>query len=339
MRHSKEGVCDNHFNYICRMVHVSILALRSAVLASIADTRHVFAMVNEFLKQSGRQAKFNVQVVGLSREVQLGNGVFTIKPDILVEELHHTDLIIIPSMTGDMMSSVYLNKDYVTWIAQQYKSGAEVASLCVGSFLLAYSGLLKGKQCTTHWLYANELRHFYPSIQVVEEKVITDQNGLYSSGGNNAYWNLLIYLVEKYTDRQTAIHTAKYFVIDLDRHRQSPFVVFSGLKDHDDETIRNAQEFIEQHYQEKITVDQIAGKFNVTRRTFERRFKKATFITVAEYIQRVKIEAAKKQLEMGRKSITEIMLAVGYSDTQTFRDVFKKITDMTPVDYRNKYNK
>ena len=117
------------------------------------------------------------------------------------------------------------------------------------------------------------------------------------------------------------------------------FVVFNGLKDHDDDIIKNAQEYIEQHYHDKLTVDQIADQFNVTRRTFERRFKKATYITVAEYIQRVKIEAAKKQLEIGRKSITEVMVAVGYSDTQTFRDVFKRITDMTPVEYRNKYNK
>lgn len=321
------------------MVNVSILALKNAVLASVADARYVFAKVNEFLEKTGKPPVFSVQLVGLTKEVKLSNGVFAILPDVVMEAVQQTDLIIIPAMTGDMMSSVYLNKDFAPWIAQQYKRGTEVASLCVGTFLLAYSGVLKGKQCTTHWQYANELRYLYPSVQLVEEKVITDQNGLYTSGGSNAYWNLLLYLVEKYTDRQVAIHTAKYFVIDMDRHRQSPFVVFSGLKDHDDEVIKNAQEYIELHYADKLTVDQIALKFNVTRRTFERRFKKATFITVAEYIQRVKIEAAKKQLEVGRKSITEVMVDVGYADMQTFRDVFKRITDMTPVDYRKKYSK
>lgn len=320
------------------MISVSILALKNAVLASIADSSYVFTMVNDFLKQSGRPPLFEVQLVGLSRDVSLNNGSFSMHADVVTEEVKQTDLIIIPSMTGDMMSSTHLNRQYAGWLVEQYKNGAEVASLCVGAFLLAYSGLLKGKQCTTHWLYANEFRYLYPSVTLVEEKVITNQNGLYSSGGSNAYWNLLLFLIEKYTDRQIAIHTAKYFVIDMDRHRQSPFVVFSGLKDHEDETIKNAQEYIEQHYREKLTVDQIADKFNVTRRTFERRFRKATYITVAEYVQRVKIEAAKKQLEMGRKSITEVMLDVGYSDTQTFRDIFKKVTDMTPVDYRKKYN-
>ncbi len=320
------------------MVHISILALKNAVLASIADSRYVFTMVNEFLQQSGKPPLFKVQLAGVTEEVKLNNGLFTLRPDVLLKDIDHTDLIIIPSMTGDMVSSSYKNIDYAPWIAEQYKKGAEVASLCVGAFLMAFSGILKGKQCTTHWLYANEFRHFYPSVTLVEEKVMTAQQGVYSSGGNNAYWNLLLYLVEKFTDRQIAIHTAKYFVIDLDRHQQTPFVIFSGLKDHEDEVIKEAQEYIEVHYEDKLTVDYLAERSNVTRRTFERRFKKATFLTVAEYIQRVKIEAAKKQLEAGRRSITEVMLAVGYSDTQTFRDVFKKVTGMTPVDYRDKYN-
>lgn len=320
------------------MITVSILALKNAVLASVADSRYVFSMVNEFLKQAGKPALFNVQLVGLSKEVKLNDGSFSIYPDAVLSEAN-PDLIIIPSMTGDMMSATHLNREYAIWIAQRYKEGAEVASLCVGAFLLAFSGILKGKQCTTHWLYANEFRHFYPTVKLLDEKVITDQNGLYSSGGNNAYWNLLLHLVEKYTDRKMAIHTAKYFVVDLDRNIQSPFVVFHGLKDHDDEIIKNAQEYIEQNYSEKLAVDQLADKFNVTRRTFERRFKKATHHTVIEYIQRVKVEATKKQLEVGRKSVNEIMYAVGYADIQTYRDVFKKITGMTPIEYRNKYNK
>ena len=339
MRHSLLGDCDNHLIYFCYMVNVSILVLRNAVLASIADTNHAFRMVNEFLKKAGKPEVFDIRLVALTKTVKLNDGSFSIDVDVLVQDVQQTDLVIIPAMTGDAMSSTYINKDFAPWIAKQYKNGSEVASLCVGAFLLAYSGILKGKQCTTHWMYANELRFLYPSVHVVEEKLFTAQNGLYSSGGNNAYWNLLLYLIEKYTDRQIAILTAKYFVIDLDRHRQSPFVIFSGLKDHEDDTIKNAQEYIEQHYADKLTVDHIADHCNITRRTFERRFKKATFITVAEYIQRVKIEAAKKQLEIGRKSITEVMLAVGYSDTQTFRDVFKKITDMTPIEYRNKFSK
>jgi transcriptional regulator GlxA family with amidase domain len=339
MRHSLQGDCDIQFFYICCMINVSILALRNSVLASIADSRQIFVTVNEFLQQSGNPPLFNVKLVGVTGNVNLNDGLFSLHPEALIADVEQTDLVIIPSLAGDMISSAHNNRMYAAWIAQQYKNGAEIASLGVGTFLLAFSGLLNGKECTTHWMYANEFRHFYPSTKLTEDKIFTEQNGLYSSGGGSSYWNLLLYLVEKYTSRQIAIHTAKYFVIDLDRSRQSPFVVFRGLKDHDDEVIKKGQEYIEQHYREKLTVDQVAAKLNITRRTFERRFRKATFITVAEYIQRIKIEAAKKRLEIGRKSIHEIMLEIGYSDTQTFRDVFKKITDMTPVEYRNKYNK
>jgi transcriptional regulator GlxA family with amidase domain len=320
------------------MIDISILALRNAVLASIADSRHVFSMVNEFLQQRGKDPVFNIQLVGLTREVKLNGNVFSIHPDAMIDDIKKTNLIIIPALSGDIFTATNLNLNYVNWITKQYKDGAEVASLCTGAFLLAFSGLLKGRQCTTHWLYANEFRHHYSAVDLVDEKAITDQNGLYSSGGNNAWWNLLLHLVEKYAGREIAIYAAKYFVVDLDRSTQSPFIIFNGLKDHQDEDIIKCQEFIEQNYQQKLTVDQIAARFNLSRRTFERRFKKATRNTVAEYIQRVKIEATKKQLEIGRKSIMEIMLDVGYADIQTFRDVFKKITGMTPVVYKNKYN-
>ncbi len=320
------------------MITISILALKHAVMASISDSAYVFNKVNEFLKEAGKAPLFKIQLVGFTEEVKLDNGLFTIKADLVFEKVKKTDLIIIPSLKGHINTVTYLNKDCCVWLSDQYKKGAEVASLCTGAFLMAFSGILKNKQCTTHWAYANEFRYYYPWVALVDEKMITDQDGLYSSGGSNAYWNLLIHLVEKFTDRTIAIRTAKFFVIDLDKNDQSPFIIFRGQKDHKDEVILKAQKFLEQNYLKKLTVDQIADKFNLTRRTFERRFKKATRNTAAEYIQRVKIEAAKKQLELGRRSINEIMYDVGYMDIQAFREVFKRITGVTPFDYRNKYN-
>ncbi|MDB5004323.1 MAG: helix-turn-helix protein [Mucilaginibacter sp.] len=307
-------------------------------MASITDTCYVLKTVNEVLERVGKAPVFQVKLIGLNEEVQNNNGMFSIKPDLMITAITHTDLVIIPSLTGDALAGTYLNKDYATWITEQYKNGAAVASLCTGAFLLAYTGLLSGRECTTHWAYANEFRYYYPDVNLVDEKVITHEHGLYSSGGNNAYWNLLLYLVEKYTNRETVIYIAKFFVVDLDRTDQSPFIVFHGQKNHKDKTILSAQEFIEQHYADRLAIDQIAAHFNITRRTFERRFKKATRDTVLEYIQQVKIEATKKQLEIGRKSIQEVMFEVGYTDVKTFRDLFKKITGMTPNDYRNKYN-
>lgn len=321
------------------MKKVSILVPESAVLAAIADPRYMFTAVNHFLATAGKPPLFEVQLVGLSKEIRLDNGVFTIHADKLVQEVHQTDLIFIPAITGDLKTALAANEAFIPWIVEQYKNGAEVASLCIGAFLLASTGLLNGKQCSTHWLFANEFRNMFPEIDLVDGNIITEAQGIYSSGGANSYWNLLLYLVEKYTNRETAILASKFFAIDIDRNSQSAFMMFQGQKDHDDEAVKKAQDYIEQNFQDKILVDQLAEKLAVGRRSFERRFKKATNNTVVEYLQRVKIEAAKRSFETSWKNITEVMFDVGYTDTKAFRDVFKKITGLTPVEYRNKYNK
>ena len=320
------------------MKNVTIIVPEEAVLASIADPRYMFTALNELLKNSGKKPLFNVQLAGLQREVKLNKGLFSVNTDLLINEVTQTDLIIIPALSGNMKNAVEINKDFIPFIIRHYKSGAEAASLCIGAFLLAATGLLNGRQCSTHWLYANEFREMYPEVNLADDKIITDQNGLYSSGGATSYWNLLLYLAEKYTDRQTAILASKFFLLDIGRSSQSGFTIFRGQKDHADEEIKKAQEYIEQNYKTRITVDMLTDKFGIGRRTFERRFKKASGNTVIEYMQRVKTESAKKLLETGRKTVNEVMFEVGYSDPKAFRDVFKKITGMTPVDYRNKYH-
>ncbi|HYG02221.1 MAG TPA: helix-turn-helix domain-containing protein, partial [Chryseosolibacter sp.] len=165
-----------------------------------------------------------------------------------------------------------------------------------------------------------------------------DEHGIYTSGGAYSYLTLVLYLIEKYCGRAAAIFCAKIFAIDIDRESQSPFMMFSGQKEHEDESIKKAQEFIESNFQEKITVDDLADRVALSRRNLERRFKKATSNTVIEYIQRVKIEAAKMSLESTQENVNEVMYKVGYTDTKAFRNTFKKITGLSPVQYRTKYN-
>ncbi len=180
----------------------------------------------------------------------------------------------------------------------------------------------------------------FPDIELVDGSIITDEHGIYSSGGANSYWNLLLYMVEKYTDRDTAILASKYFAVDIDRESQSAFMMFHGQKDHEDKEIKEVQEFIEASYPDKITVDQLAERCALGRRSFERRFKKGhQTIPWWNIYSEVKIEAAKRSFETSRKNINEVMFEVGYSDTKAFRDVFKKLTGLTPIEYRNKYNK
>ncbi|MEQ8409215.1 MAG: helix-turn-helix domain-containing protein [Gammaproteobacteria bacterium] len=319
------------------MKTVSILVPETAVPATIVNPRYLFSAVNMFFSDAGHEPFFEIQLVGMDRIVGLDGGIMSMHPDKLISEVSHTDLIIIPAISGDVSEAIELNTAFLPWIKEQYKQGAEVASLCIGAFLLAATGLVDGRHCSTHWLYASQFRTMFPQVELTDGRIVTDQQGIYSSGGANSHWNLLLYLVEKYTSREMAITASKFFVLDMDLQSQLPFSMFKGQKNHDDEDVLRAQEFIEQHYQERITVDDLSGRFSIGRRTFERRFKKATSNTVIEYIQRVKIEAAKTALEKARKTVNEVMYDVGYSDTKAFRDLFRKVTGLTPMEYRSKF--
>ena len=312
---------------------------KSITVEAIADPNYMFKAVNQFLVASGRPILFDVKTVGLTKDVKLDNSLFTVHTDNLIDEVKQTDLVIIPALSGDLANAIEINAAFIPWIINQHKNGAEIASLCIGSFLLASTGLLDGKKCSSHWNSANEFRAMFPNVELVDGAIITEEQGIYSSGGANSYWSLLLYLVEKYTDRDTAILASKFFAVDIDRDSQAAFMMFQGQKDHNDVEILKAQHYIEDNIQEKITVDELATLTALGRRTLERRFKKATNNSIIEYIQRVKIEAAKRSFESSRKNITEVMYEVGYTDTKAFRDVFKKITGLTPIEYRNKYNK
>ena len=321
------------------MKNISILVPETAVIEAIADPHYMFTAVNNFLIAAGKEPLFEVQLVALTKTVILNNCLFTVNANKLITEVEKTDLIFIPAISGDIDTALNLNKDFISWIIKQYKGGAEVASLCIGAFLLASTGLLNGKKCSTHWNAADEFKSRFPEVELVDGKVVTEDDGIYSSGGANSYWSLLLHLVEKFTDRETAILASKYFLVDIDKNSQSSFAIFKGQKEHNDEAVKDIQNFIEKNIEQKITVNTLADRVAVGRRSFERRFKRATHNSVLTYIQRVKIEAAKRSFESSRKNINEVMYEVGYTDTKAFRMTFKKITGLTPVEYRNKYNK
>lgn len=321
------------------MKQVSILVLHDAVMASIVDPHTMFTGVNQFLAGADREPEFRLQFVGLTKQVKLYNGLFSVHADVLMDDVKKTDLVIIPAIGGDFKATLKKNKEFIPWIIDQYRKGAEVVSLCSGAFMLASTGLLNGKECSSHWISANLFREMFPEVTLVDGRIITEQGGLFSSGGASSYWNLLLHLVEKYAGREMAIMASKVYALEIDRKSQSPFVMFNGQKKHEDEPIKQAQEFIEQNVTERISVEDLSMKFAIGRRHFERRFKKATNNTPIEYIQRVKIEAAKKKFETSSMNVNEVMYEVGYSDIKAFRTVFKKLTGLSPVEYRNKYNK
>jgi transcriptional regulator GlxA family with amidase domain len=322
------------------MKNVSILVPNSpCILSSVIGAYKILTTVNYTLAGAGKKPMFKVQMVGLTHETSLYNGLFAVRPEALIGDVKKTDLIIIPAFQGDVGACLQQNMDYIPWIIEQHAQGAEVASLCTGAFLLASTGLLKGKKCSTHWMAADAFKQAFPDVKLQAEKIITDEGGIYSSGGAYSFLNLLIYLVEKFCGREMAVYCAKLMEIEIERKSQSPFAIFIGQKDHEDEPIKKAQLYMENNVSSKVSIDQLSEMVAISKRNFERRFKKATSNTPVEYLQRVKIEAAKKSLESGRENINEIMYAIGYSDSKAFRNLFKKITGLSPLNYRNKYNR
>jgi len=308
-------------------------------LSSIVGAFKIFTRAAAYWKEAGKKILYKIELAGISKKVEFYDGLFTVTPHTHISNIVKTDLIIIPSLNHNYQNAVKGNQLLIDWIEQQYKNGAEIASICTGAFLLASSGLLDGKSCSTHWAAADSFRTMFPKVNLQTDKLITDENGIYTNGGAYSFLNLIIYLVEKYYDRQTAIFCSKVFQVEMDRHSQSAFIIFKGQKLHNDEMIRKAQAYIEGRPDEKISVESLSSKFAIGRRNFDRRFIKATGNTPLEYSQRVKIEAAKKAFETSRKTINEVMYEVGYNDAKAFREVFRKVTGISPLEYRSKYNK
>lgn len=308
-------------------------------LSSIVGVYKIFMRANKYWEQNGGKPPFNIQLAGISEEVAFYGGLFAVRPHTNISAIPRTDLIVIPSLNHNYQKAVKANKLLIDWIGEQYKNGAEIAAICTGAFMLASSGLLDGRSCSTHWAAADTFRAMFPKVNLQADKLITDENGIYTNGGAYSFLNLIIYLIEKYYDRQTAIYCSKVFQIEMDRNSQSGFSIFTGQKLHGDEIVKKAQVFIESSLHEKISIQDLSASLNVGRRNFDRRFIKATGNTPVEYSQRVKVESAKKAFETSRKTINEVMYEVGYSDVKAFREVFRRITGIAPLEYRRKYNK
>lgn len=321
------------------MIQVTIvIPTGHADTSSIMGSFEILNTANAYWQEIGNKPMIDIRIAGFVTAQKPEVSFFSFFPEN-IKTADKTDLLIIPSLATHYEDIIKHNKELISWISEQYKSGAEIASICTGAFLLAATGLLDGKSCSTHWGAATDFRRLFPDVHLNVDQLITEKQGIYTNGGAYSFLNLILFLIEKYFDRQTAIFCSKMYQIEIDRTSQSPFIIFQSQKDHGDELIGQAQTYIEENLSEKISFEELASKLAISRRNFDRRFIKAVGNTPVEYLQRVKVEVAKKSFEKGRKSVFEVMNEVGYSDDKAFRIVFKKITGLSPLDYRAMYNK
>lgn len=289
------------------------------------------------MKYQGKSNFYEIEMVGLEKDIKLGKGLYAVCADKTIDQIKKTDVIVIPLLCGDFQEAILKNEKYTAWLIAQYENNAEIVCLCVGSFFLASTGLLNDRKCAVHWAAKNEFSARFPAVTVVDDTIITDEKGIYTCGGGFSYLNLILYIIEKHLGREISILASKMFEIDIERKSQNPFAIFIGQKKHGNEIVLEAQDFIENNPTAVFTVDEVCERFGVSRRTFERHFKKCTGNSIVEYTQRVKVEFAKKYLEAGRKTVNEIIYETGYADIDAFRKVFKKFTDLSPTDYRKRF--
>ncbi|NVK83507.1 MAG: helix-turn-helix domain-containing protein [Cytophagia bacterium] len=320
------------------MKHVSILIPKGQYsIVNIGGAYQILQWASDMFFQQTRQQLFKVEFVGHEKPAEDVEGVYTVTPKKTIDEVDKTDLIIIPAVHGELSEAIANNQKVIQWVAEQHKQGAEIAAFCIGAFLLAETGILDGKACSTHWGYAPLLQQMYPQINVQAENIVCVSDGIYTSGGAYAFTNLVIYLIERFGGRELALMTAKGFMIDVDKNNQSLFMIFNGQKDHGDELILGVQKQIEEEFAESLSVNDLADQHATNRRTLERRFKSATGNSVLEYLQRVRVESAKKVLEQDKRSVADAMYEVGYNDSKAFREVFRKYVGVSPVDYKKKF--
>jgi transcriptional regulator GlxA family with amidase domain len=252
-------------------------------------------------------------------------------------DVKETDLIVIASIL-DIEKTLRYQGNVVGWLSDHYRKGAAIAGVCTGTFVLAETGLLDGKTATTHWGYVDEFRKRYPKINLKPERMVTDEGDLFCSGASNACLDLSLYLVEKYCGHEIAVQCAKSMVIDMGRTSQTPYTsVMDFQKHHADPVVLASQKYLEENFSCSVDLEQIACLHHVSRRTFERRFKAATGDSPLTYVQRIRIEAAKRDLESEVLNADEIAHRVGYEDAGFFRKLFKQSTGLTPKEYRGKF--
>jgi len=318
---------------------VAILNFTGAVNSSVIGPYDILTkikMIEQMLGVSNNKVNFEVDIVSSPMVDKRFPGL--INGTRALPDKTKYDLVIIPAMEFELIEKVLSNeKTMIEWVRRQYDAGSEVASICLGTFILAATGILDGKSATTHWMGVPAFRQLYPQVNLVDDKVIIDEGRIYSCGAAFSFTSLMIYLVEKFCGRDMAIAASKVLMIHVHDSGQNSFAIFDLQRSHNNKSIIGIQDFIEKHYRDELYINKLAEKFNMSNRTLIRRFTESTGNTPLEYIQRVRVEAAKRLLEKSKEGIEQVCIKSGYEDFNFFRKVFRRHTGLSPQEYRRRY--
>jgi transcriptional regulator GlxA family with amidase domain len=324
-------------------ISIAIIALDGALYSSIIGPMDVFSVANALQAASGQPEFAQVRILRAGRRLPRSFNQIKIHTHGRIQDGDRFDVVILPALMSDDQGrdgafQAFASPQLVPWLHRQHGRGACLTSVCAGAFLLARTGLLDGRTATTHWNFADRFAAAFPRVHLQVRKILVDEQDLITAGGVTAYFDLALHLVRKFGSSELAAGCSKFLLIEPQRSSQSPYQMGQFKKSHADEAILSLQEYMEHNYAEPLTLAQLAMIANLEQRTLLRRFRSATGDSPIMYLQRVRIEAARRQLELSGNSIDQISWQVGYKDTSSFGRLFKRMTGITPGAYRKKFS-
>lgn len=310
-------------------------------MLGVFDTMNAFSVMEIPTTGPRAQAPFRVEIVGeASGPLGLASGV-PISVQRAVETIEATDIVIVPSILlrpGGWQKGRY--RRLVEWIRLMHHRGAAICSACSGIFLLAETGLFDGKDATVHFAYARAFSSSYPEVAIHPERTLVIsglREELVSSGASTTWHDLVLYLIARFAGATTAQDVARMFALQWHEHGLMPYIVFEGRTDHGDGEIESAQRWLRDHFAVANPVEEMIKRSKLAERTFKRRFVRATGLTPIAYVQRLRIEDAKRRLERTEAPVDEVGWRVGYEDPAFFRRLFKRTTGVSPGAYRKRF--
>jgi transcriptional regulator GlxA family with amidase domain len=322
--------------------HVSLLALPEATVSTLFG---IFDVMNAFelMRTSNMSARtpFRVEIVGeTAGPLELASGV-PIDVQRSIDAVEASDIVIVPSI---LLPAAGWQRGrhprLVSWLQQVYDRGAVLCSACSGIFLLAETGLFDGRDATVHFSYASAFSAAYPAVSIHPERVLVisgRREELISSGASTTWHDMVLYLIARYAGATDAQEVARLFALQRHLDGLTPFIVFDGRNDHGDAEIAAAQQWLSEHFAVASPVEEMVKRSQLAQRTFKRRFVRATGLAPIAYVQRLRVEEAKRRLERTGAPIDEISWRVGYEDPAFFRRLFKRTTGLSPGAYRTRF--
>ena len=324
------------------MINVVVLGFDQALASAITGVVDLFAMAGvtwNRIQGEPTEPVFKTLIASKDQQdIQCSNGL-KLAAHLSFDDITQAQVIIVPTIGGPINQVLAFNPELISLLQKAHQAIWTIAGNCTGNFLLAQAGILDGKSATTHWGFKNDFEQRFPNVLLKTDQMITRDENIYCAGGGLAWFDLGLHIIERSVGFETAIQTAKAFVLDYRRDSQLSYSIMRLSKAHKDEMVRQAQAYLEENYAQPFNVESFAQSYSISKRTLIRRFNNALAMPPNSYLQSIRIERAQKMLEESQHNVEQVMNLVGYEDASSFRRLFRKKTGLSPTEYRHRFSR